>query len=204
MSPQAGGEREGAQAITPGWPESRTSSWIEVGISQGWASQSQDAMKTAFPGMDFSDSSQNREARRHKKQWRKRREATKCLKAPTKAGQCRRRRGLKHGATSEHPHLPPVHAQGTRGTCRLQGSSASLSFDEGVLLRASSRPQVLAVRTFLLPLSNVPTHIFTSPGPWRLPPKPQPNLMCQHVPQRRIRLMEVVIKRNVPAINALG
>jgi len=40
---------------------------MEEEISQGWASQSQDAMKTAFPGMDFSVSSQNRETQRHEK-----------------------------------------------------------------------------------------------------------------------------------------
>lgn len=40
---------------------------MEVGISQGWASQLQDAMKTAFPGMDSSVSSQNGEAQRHEK-----------------------------------------------------------------------------------------------------------------------------------------
>lgn len=47
------------------------------------------------------------------------------------------RRGLKHGATSEKPHRPPVHAQGTTGTCRLQGSQrltqqqGRLGFEEG-------------------------------------------------------------------------
>lgn len=65
MSPQ-GRRGEGRQftlgMISPGWPESRTSSWMEEGISQSWASQSQDAVKTAFPGMDFSVSRQNREA----------------------------------------------------------------------------------------------------------------------------------------------
>lgn len=47
------------------------------------------------------------------------------------------RHGLKHGATSERPHCPPVCAQGTMGTCRLRGSQCltqqqgQLSFDEG-------------------------------------------------------------------------
>ena len=50
-----------------------------------------------------------------------------------------------------------------------------------------------------LPLCAIPPHIFISLAPQRPPPKPQPNLMCQRAPQKRIQLMEVFIKRNVPA-----
>lgn len=53
--------------ISTAQSESRTSSWMEVGISQGRASQSHDAMKTAFPGTDLSVSSQNGETQRHEK-----------------------------------------------------------------------------------------------------------------------------------------
>lgn len=124
-------------------PESSTNSWIKATISQGCAGQSQDAMRRDFLGTNSRVSSQNREAQRHRKQPRKRRETARNLGAPPGKGQEEtwdEARG--HLGTLPVPTLPVPH--GAAGTCRRQDPGKALmevvSFPAPTFPLSSPRP----------------------------------------------------------------